>query len=144
MVGEVPYIAGKNVYASTESVCSSSNFGRARRMFIFNAAVSANSHVSVKRHARCSRHTHTDCRVMHDKQDVSISRHPVQHRGKLRQLHLQRMKLLAHACARVLQCFDQFASALVASRAEVVLDLLRAAFVRWRRGGDNEEGRPFE
>ena len=45
-----------NVYASTESVCSSSNFGRARRMFIFSAAVSANSHVSVKRVAqRCSR-----------------------------------------------------------------------------------------
>jgi hypothetical protein len=40
---------GINVYASTESVCSSSNFGRARRMFIFNAAVSVNLHVSVKR-----------------------------------------------------------------------------------------------
>jgi hypothetical protein len=34
---------GVNAYASTESVWSSSNFGRARRMFIFNAAVSANS-----------------------------------------------------------------------------------------------------
>ena len=81
---------------------------------------------------------------MHDKQDVSVSRHPIQHRGKLRQLHLQRMKLLTHACARVLQCFDQLASALVTSLAEVVLDLPGAAFVGWRRGGDNEEGRPFE
>jgi hypothetical protein len=50
------YIEGINVYASTESVCSSSNFGRARRMFIFNAAVSANLHVSMKRvELRCSR-----------------------------------------------------------------------------------------
>ena len=68
-------------------------------MFILSAAVSANSHVSVKRVAlRCSRlEAHTDCRVMHDEQDVSVPRHPIQHRGELRKLHLQRMKLLAHA-----------------------------------------------
>jgi hypothetical protein len=81
---------------------------------------------------------------MHDKQDVSISRHPIQHSGKLRQLHLQRMKLLTHACARVLQCFNKLARALVASRAEIVLGLLGAVFIGWRRGGDNEEGRSFE
>ena len=81
---------------------------------------------------------------MHDKQDVSISRHPIQHRGKLRQLHLQRMKLLTHARARVFQRFDKLAGALVASRAEVILDLLGAVFVEWRRGGDDEEGRSFE
>jgi hypothetical protein len=56
------YIEGINVYASTESVCSSSNFGRARRMFIFNAAVSANLHVSVKRlglrYSRLEAHTY--------------------------------------------------------------------------------------
>ena len=36
-------IKGVKAYASTESLCSSSNFGRARRMFILNAAVSAES-----------------------------------------------------------------------------------------------------
>ena len=40
-------IEGVKIYASTESVWSSSNFGRARRMFILNAAVSANMHISV-------------------------------------------------------------------------------------------------
>ena len=81
---------------------------------------------------------------MHDKQDVRVSRHSIQHRSKLGQLHLERVELLTHACARVLQRLDQLARALVAGRAEVVLDLLRAAVVGWGGGGDDEKGRPFE
>ena len=46
-------------YASMESLWSSSNFGRARRMLIFNAAVSANSHVRVmQRVSWCIRHAY--------------------------------------------------------------------------------------
>lgn len=81
---------------------------------------------------------------MHDEQDVSVSRHPVQHRGELRQLHLERMELLAHACARVLQRLDELARALVAGRAEVIVHLFRASLVGWGRGGDDEKGRSLE
>ena len=81
---------------------------------------------------------------MYDEQDVSIFRHSIQHRGEFRQLHLERMELLTHACARVLQRLDQLASALVASRAEVVLGLLRESVVGWGGGGDNEKGRSLE
>jgi len=44
-------IEGVRIYASTESAWSSSNFGRARRMFIRNAAVSANMPIQRQRTA---------------------------------------------------------------------------------------------
>ena len=105
---------------------------------------------------------------MHDEQNVRVLRHPIQHRGKLWQLHLERMELLAHAPARVLQRLDKLARALVARRAEVVdvdVDwlLFEGRFgdpfggTLWRGGGrrrrrrrsgsgsgDDEEGRALE
>jgi len=111
-------------------------------MFIRNAAVSAKHAFSViARQSGLYGAHRTDCGVVHDKQDVRVPRHSVQHRGKLRQLHLERVKLLAHARARMLQRFDQLARALVPSRAEVVR-LLGA--VRRGGGGDDEEGRALE
>ncbi len=78
---------------------------------------------------------------MHDEQDVRVARHPVQHRGELGQLHLERMELLAHARARMLQRLDQLARALVARRAQVAR-LLGPVARRGRR--DDEEGRALE
>ena len=80
---------------------------------------------------------------MHDKQDVRVPRHPVKHRREFRQLHLERVKLLAHARARMLQRLDQLARALVPRRAQVVRGL-SGAFVGRGGCGDDEEGRPFE
>src|SRR6267142_3951168 len=54
-----------------------------------------------------------------DKQDARVPRHPVQHCGEFRQLHLERMELLAHTRARTLQRLYQLARALVPRRAQV-------------------------
>jgi hypothetical protein len=56
---------------------------------------------------------------VHDKQHVRVLRHPVEHSGELRELHLEGMELLAHAGTRMLQRLDKLARALVACRAEV-------------------------
>ena len=111
-------------------------------MFILNAAVSANTHISLISRQWGSYEAHrTDCGVMHDKQYVRVPRHSIQHRGKLGELHLERVKLLAHARARMLQRFDQLARALVPGRAEVI----RLLGTVWRGGGgDDEEGRALE
>ena len=111
-------------------------------MFILNAAVSANTHISVIAQQSGSYEAYrTDCGVMNDKQYVRVPRHSIQHRGKLGKLHLERVKLLAHARARMLQRFDQFARALVPGRDEVIR-LLGA--IRRGRGSDDEEGRALE
>jgi len=85
-----------------------------------------------------------DCGVVHDKEDVRVSRHPVQHSGEFWQFHLERVELLAHARARVLERLDELARALVACRAELARLLLGG----WRggrgRGGDDEEGCALE
>lgn len=113
-------------------------------MFILNAAVSANNpgHQHRRMAIVFSKEAHrTDCGVMHDQEDVRIPRHAIQHCRKLWQLHLERMKLLAHSRTRVLQRFDQLARALVSRRAQAV-------FLIWavgsRGGGDHEEGRALE
>ena len=80
---------------------------------------------------------------MHDKQDVRVPRHPVQHRREFRQLHLQRMKLLAHSRARMLQRLDQLTRALVPRRAQVVRGWYGAVIGRGG-SGDDEESCPFE
>ena len=56
---------------------------------------------------------------MHDKQYVRVLRHPIEHSRELRQLHLERMELLAHAGTRVLERLDKLASAFVARRTEI-------------------------
>jgi hypothetical protein len=50
---------------------------------------------------------------MHDKQGVRVLRHAIKHRSKLRQLHLERVKLLPRVWARLLHGFDQLAYALL-------------------------------
>ena len=56
---------------------------------------------------------------MHDKQYVRVLRHPIEYSRELRQLHLERMELLAHAGTGVLERLDKLARALVARRAKV-------------------------
>ena len=72
---------------------------------MFNTAV--DKHASLIVIARCIRKA-----VRTDKQDIRILHHPVQHRREFRRLHLERVKLLAHTRARMLQRLDQFARAL--------------------------------
>jgi len=89
-------------------------------------------------------HIRTDCGVVHDKEDVRVPRHPVEHSGELGQFHLERVELLAHARARVLERFDELARTLVARRAEVARLLLGGRRIGRGRGGDDEEGRALE
>ena len=82
-------------------------------MFIHDAAVDKQASSAVS--ARCIRKADRT-----DKQDVCVSHHPVQNRRKFRQLHLERVKVLVHAPARIVHRLDQLTRALLPRRAQVV------------------------
>jgi len=89
---------------------------RPRKMdVILNTTTSANTHIIViSQQSRLHEACRTDCGTIHDEQGVRLCV-IVQHRGRPRQLHLERVRLLADACARKSQGFDQLARALVPS-----------------------------
>lgn len=110
-------------YERRLSLWSSSNFLRARRMFIRTAAVSAcaNPSISETRHERKEGRTRrTDCGVVHDDKHVRVLRQLVEHRREVRELELHRAELLPDARARVLERLDELRRALVARGREPV------------------------
>ena len=74
---------------------------RPRKMdVILNTTTSANAHIIViSQQSRLHEACRTDCGTIHDEQGVRLCV-IVQHRGRPRRLHLERVRLLAAAWAR--------------------------------------------
>jgi hypothetical protein len=106
-------------YVSKLSLCNSSNFFLASRIFIFNAAVSApqQSVFLAMLHETCIL---TNSWVVCHDEYIRIPRQLIQHRREVRKLHLKRVELLTDARARVLECLDELGRALVPCRIKPV------------------------